>query len=218
MGHGLVRGSCDQGGEAAKFPVASPATPGTQRHQLEDLTAMVDEVRQENQQLHQQTSSLRDAIADARSGGGVPPSDLERLQDEEMLRLKRMLLDLQHENIQLEQTAKRRVPAAGGTVSYRDYQALQRQVADLERAHDTAAAQTQRLRQQQQQQLQHQQQQQQFSTGMYWHTPKNGSLPTSGTATPLAAYASVEDMRSKVIAMHAENDSLKKKIRMLAAV
>lgn len=254
--------------------ILCPDCPGSdlaaQRRRVEQLSVEVDEARQENQRLNKQTNRLRVALQDARSVsskalagdefgwavdrgqrasghpvGAANPADA--VQDE-VLRLQHTLWELQRENTLLKQGPGGDESSAFGQVgkgvTAAQYRQLQSQLEDLQRAHDGAAMQTEKMRLQQ----------------MYNQTPSPvngdrltrltppavgtapgrlgrlgsaaGSRGTSGVTTPAdggcrfegiagpmgsTSPLSEDEMLRKLQTIQAENEQLRRKVRMLAS-
>jgi len=228
------------------------------RTRLEQLLAEVGEARQENQWLNKQTIRLRGQLDDVqrvRASAWDPrawldkvPSQASRAAPDELLQLKRQLGELQQENAALKRggaaagrgggAAGRGIGAAGdrdsravaegGRVPAEEYQALQRQLDELARARDAAAAQNQELRRRQlvvaTPSPPH------SGVGLLSQSPQTPARPgdryaspatLAGTATSAgfggsAAGAEPADMARRLQALHAENEVLRRKVRMLA--
>lgn len=155
----------------------------------------VEEVRQENQRLQLKTQEIRySPVKDL-----APPNNSPQVgaQQQELVRLKRRLWDLQRENNELKESVSKQSNAQGtGTFraaqggplaiqngshgafsSSEELNKLERQVSELQRVHDMAVRQTSQLRSQQ---------------------------------------ASDNNVRRKVEALRNENEALRRKVRMLA--
>lgn len=210
-----------------------------------ELAVEVDEARTENQRPAHDAYRLRARLQDkspagyanfvkeqsSSSQGGWADKALQ----EELLQQKRILLELQRENQELKEMSPSMQSAAGGRggpkqsggVSLADYQSLQRQVEELQRLFDQGAQQVAQLKQQQMQQ--------QGRPGPLGYASPlansvssvspflgrgGGSRGGSGYATPsttAGSYQQEEELRRKVQTMQAENEQLKRKVRMLAA-
>eukprot|EP00440_Ansanella_granifera_P010155 gb/GFBE01011016.1/.p1 GENE.gb/GFBE01011016.1/~~gb/GFBE01011016.1/.p1 ORF type:complete len:168 (+),score=38.62 gb/GFBE01011016.1/:1-504(+) len=163
---------------------------------------------------------MRLALKDEGGGGRGPESYPAAQADhlnEDALQLKRLLADLQRENSHLRNSEPEGSLGHGGrTVSFSQYQSLQQQVQDLQRAV------------------------QQGSQGMLPSSgshllyssqmpppppPRYGShhgsgreTPMSGITTPQSTWGGADDeLRRRVMAMQQENEGLRRKVRMLAS-
>lgn len=246
MGNQAVRKCVDRMGEvSASCPdCTGGAGVMVQRRRVEQMTVEVDEARQENQRLNKQTHKLRAALEEARSKSGagkrltrpetgadasLDSMQANRAMHDELLQLKRVLWDMQRENALLKQGSAAGVhgPSKDGErrVSFSQYQQLRRQLDELQRAYDAAASQTERMKRQSRMGSQ-QQTPSPSHNGSVRLGSLNGSCATSGVATPVDAgscslWSSNDphegEIRRRVQAVQAENERLRRQIRMLAS-
>lgn len=199
------------------------------RKRVEELILEVDDARQENQRLNRNVQKMRHVI----KAGPEGSSGLQgELMNEDAQQLKRLLRDLQHENNQLrihEQGSGARLQNAGRTVSFTEYQTLQQQVVEMQRALKQGSNQAGMLPSGGSHIL--------YSSQMP-PPPKYGSRhtsgrqsPMSGTSTPAGSYGTsssqfygqgssasdADEIRRQVMAAQQENDMLRNKVRMLAS-
>mmetsp|Transcript_84906 Transcript_84906/g.155687 ORF Transcript_84906/g.155687 Transcript_84906/m.155687 type:complete len:251 (+) Transcript_84906:108-860(+) len=203
---------------AISCPGSSCSKASPHRSKLEDIMSEVEEVRQENQRLQLRTQEIRYLpVKDA-----APMSNAQAdPQQQEMLKLKRRLWDLQRENSEIKESISRQAKGQGtafasratqggpraspdgsfhsgsfnaAAMSPEELQALERQVSELQRVTDLAAQQTSQLRSQQ---------------AAHDKLRRAASVEES----PKASDGSV---RRKVEALRTENEALRRKVRMLA--
>eukprot|EP00929_Paragymnodinium_shiwhaense_P106786 TRINITY_DN7247_c0_g1_i1.p1 TRINITY_DN7247_c0_g1~~TRINITY_DN7247_c0_g1_i1.p1 ORF type:complete len:216 (-),score=53.00 TRINITY_DN7247_c0_g1_i1:210-857(-) len=183
---------------------------GGQRRRLMELVSQVDEARQENQRLSRQAHRQRLAVQDmkpdaaalaAQDRGNFRAGQADQAVHEELLQCKRVLWDLQRENAQLKESSSRVATPGLRPGGDMEVQALKRQVEELQRAYENSLREAQRLQQQR-------------------SLTNSGSMYAgSGRQTPstTAGFSSDDEVRRRVQAMQAENEQLKKKVRMLAS-
>jgi hypothetical protein len=228
MGHAFVRVCCEKLSEMNNICPSSASSSYGHRKRVEELITEVDDARQENQRLNKKSQHMRLALKDGRSDGRLPQEDP---LSEEALQLKRVLGELQRENNLLRQSSSE--SGRPGTVSISQYQALQTQVQDLQRA----------LNRQQGPGMQPSGGSNGFFPSHMPPPPRydRGSRNTSGYGTPMTGTSTPqgtwshggfmgggssldfgltteeEEMRRRVMAMQAENEKLRRKVRMLAS-
>lgn len=178
---------------------------GPHRQRFTDLMDEVEQARQENQRLSRQAHRQKVAMQDMRGGNDGHPSvgrsqQADQALNEELLRLKRVLWDLQRDNANLKESSSR--AATPGGHGGGEVQALMRQVDELQRAYDSSVRDAEMLKQQQRSMMN--------SGSMYGGSGRQTPSTTAG-------FSSDDEVRRRVQAMQAENDQLKKKVRMLAS-
>lgn len=233
MGSALLRGICTGLSEVnhAICPASSSST--SVRKRVEDLILEVDDARQENQRLNRNVQKMRHVMKAGPEGYSDPRMQGE-LMNEDAQQLKRLLRDLQHENNQLrihEQGSGARLQNAGRNVSFTEYQNLQQQVQEMQRALKQAGNQAGMLPSGGSHIL--------YSSQMppppkYGHGSRHTSgrqSPMSGTSTPAGSYGTsssqfygqgssvsdADEIKRQVMAAQQENDMLRNKVRMLAS-
>jgi len=277
LNQAVVRKCCERIGEvSADCSDCAGLGPAGRQRRVDQLIAEVDEARQENQRLNKQSHKLRAALASAQQQQQAPSHagvvyeqrlGLGALQansgapiEQELIQLRRHHSELKRENALLKQGDSGFLFAARRDekrVNLQQYSQLRRQLEELQRAHDAAAAQTERLRRQ-------------SATISPVHSPTvlspsggfgvggsgrgglglgsgPGSYANSGRATPVngdfhspfngldgsfartgdssfntgregaTAEPAEADLRRRMQAVHAENDRLRRQVRMLAS-
>lgn len=224
MGTSLIRACCET--------LTQASVKGTSSRRLEDLLVEVDEARKENQRLNRQVLEMRRELK-------APHDDAPRTRRSERLeprrreskvfgketdtqQLQHLLSELQRENEQLRAGPQ----VQRGHVSLSQYQQLQQQVHDLQRATNQP---NQFAGAPRSVPSNYSYRGSRFASGR--ETPMSGvsspqrhwglashqySAPPSETGTQTSAMGA-EDFRRRLSAMQRENEILRNKVRMLAS-
>jgi len=209
MGQNLLRICCDRLSEVNLSICHNASGPSAQRKQVEELILEVDEARQENQRLNRHVQKMRYAAQD-NPGAGYQG---DYAMNEDAMHLKRLLSDLQRENNSLRGGSEAG-SYGGGSVSREQYQTLQQQVQEMQRA----------LQQNQAGNLPSSGSHLLYSSQMPSRYGHSGlATPLSGTTTPQQMWGAGptspedEEARRRMMAMQQENEALRRKVRMLAS-